>query len=64
MKFALVDNDKLESTKGLKGTCQICGSELIAKCGTVKINHWAHKGTRICDPRWENETEWHRIWKK
>jgi competence protein CoiA len=63
MKFALVDNNKLEATKGLKGTCPICGSELIAKCGTVKINHWAHKGTRNCDPWWENETEWHRIWK-
>ncbi|GEM_PF-4817493 len=25
--------------------------------------HWAHQGTRSCDPWWENETEWHRAWK-
>lgn len=28
-----------------------------------KVNHWAHKGIRNCDPWWENETEWHREWK-
>jgi competence protein CoiA len=60
MKF---DNNKIEATNGAKGFCPICGSELIAKCGPVKINHWAHKGIRSCDPWWENETEWHRIWK-
>ncbi len=43
--------------------CTHCGAELIAKCGTVKIHHWAHKGIRNCDPWWENETEWHRFWK-
>ena len=63
MKFALVDGNKTEATKGAKGICPICGSELIAKCGEVKINHWAHKGIRNCDPWWENETEWHRSWK-
>jgi competence protein CoiA len=63
MKFALVDNIKLEATEGLKGICPSCGSELIAKCGAVKMNHWAHKGTRNCDLWWENETEWHRTWK-
>ena len=25
--------------------------------------HWAHLVKRICDPWWENETEWHRAWK-
>lgn len=34
-----------------------------SKCGEVKVNHWAHKGMRNCDPWWENETEWHRSWK-
>jgi len=63
MKYALVNGEKEEATKGAKGVCQICGSELIAKCGEVKINHWAHKGNRNCDPWWENETEWHRSWK-
>jgi competence protein CoiA len=63
MKFALVEDNKIEATKGAKGICPGCGSELIAKCGDVKLHHWAHKGNRDCDPWWENETEWHRSWK-
>jgi len=63
MKYALVNGEKEEATKGAKGVCQICGSELIAKCGEVNINHWAHKGNHNCDPWWENETDWHRSWK-
>lgn len=63
MKFALINNTKTEATKGAKGICPNCGVELIAKCGDFKVNHWAHKGIRNCDPWWENETEWHREWK-
>ena len=56
MKYALVNGEKEEATKGAKGVCQICDSELIAKCGEVNINHWAHKGNHNCDPWLENET--------
>ncbi len=63
MKYALVNDIKTEATKGVEGVCPICDSKLIAKCGERKINHWAHKGTRNCDPWWEPETEWHRNWK-
>jgi competence protein CoiA len=63
MKFALINGIKSEATKGINGTCPICDSELIAKCGELKIHHWAHKGNRNCDPWWENETDWHRNWK-
>lgn len=63
MKYALVEGKKTEALKGVRGICPSCNSELIAKCGEVKINHWAHKGTRNCDIWWENETEWHRQWK-
>lgn len=63
MKFALINGERTEATKGAKGFCPSCGSELIAKCGEVKVNHWAHKGNRNCDQWWENETEWHRSWK-
>jgi competence CoiA-like predicted nuclease len=63
MKFALIDKIKTEATKGAKGFCPFCNSELIAKCGERKVNHWAHKGERNCDTWWENETEWHRAWK-
>ncbi len=60
MKYAIVNREKTEAFKGGKGVCPSCSSELIAKCGDFKINHWAHKGTRNCDIWWENETEWHR----
>lgn len=63
MKFAIVDGYKIEATKGAKGVCPLCSSELIAKCGEFKMNHWAHKGIRNCDLWWEPETEWHREWK-
>lgn len=63
MKYALIGNTKTEATKGAKGICPVCGSELIAKCGTNRMSHWAHKGIRNCDSWWEKETEWHRNWK-
>jgi competence protein CoiA len=63
MKLAFVNGEKTEATSGAKGVCPSCGSELVAKCGEVKVHHWAHKGNRNCDSWWENETEWHRAWK-
>ena len=36
---------------------------MIAKCGEVRLWHWAHKGGQLCDRWWENETQWHRDWK-
>jgi competence protein CoiA len=63
MKYAIVNDQKVEATKGAKGVCPSCGSEIIAKCGELKVNHWSHKGNRNCDQWWENETEWHRSWK-
>jgi hypothetical protein len=36
---------------------------MVAKCGDLKVWHWAHRGKRQCDPWWENEGEWHRAWK-
>ena len=63
MKYALVNGESAEATKGTIGDCPNCGAELMARCGDLKIHHWAHKGNRTCDPWWENETEWHRSWK-
>lgn len=63
MRYALQNDQRIEATPGATGHCPGCGAILIAKCGTLKIWHWAHKGQRHCDPWWENETEWHRSWK-
>jgi competence protein CoiA len=63
MKLALVDGQRQEAQPDLSGKCPICEQNLVAKCGKERIWHWAHKGSRRCDPWWENETEWHRKWK-
>jgi len=63
MKFALVDGIKQEPAPKLKGICCNCGSITQAKCGTRKVWHWSHVTLQKCDPWWESETEWHRLWK-
>ena len=63
MKYALVDKVRTEAQKGLNGICPICHEPLVPRCGSKKINHWAHKKSTHCDKWWESETEWHRSWK-
>jgi competence protein CoiA len=62
MKLAVVEGKRREAQPGLAAECPNCGLALIAKCGEHRNWHWAHRGTRTCDPWWE-ETEWHRAWK-
>jgi hypothetical protein len=64
MKLALVNGQRQEAQPNLPGKCPICDHPMVAKCGDVRIWHWAHQGSRSCGDRWwENETEWHRAWK-
>ena len=63
MKFALVNGQRQEAQPNVSGECPWCRGPTVAKCGEVRIRHWAHKGRLLCDPWWENETEWHRNWK-
>lgn len=63
MKFAMVSGNRMEPQRGLRGLCINCETETIAKCGNVRIKHWAHKSNLSCDHWWENQTEWHRAWK-
>jgi len=64
LKYAILNNERIEPQKGIKdATCPICGGIVIPKCGEQMIHHWAHKTTLNCDSWWESETEWHRKWK-
>lgn len=63
MKFALVNGQRQEAQPNLSGKCRICDDRMVAKCGEIRIWHWAHLGKRKCDRWWEPETEWHRGWK-
>lgn len=63
MRFAFINNNRVEAQPKLKGLCSCCSKSVIAKCGTQKIWHWSHKSKTACDNWWEPETEWHRTWK-
>jgi len=63
MQYAIVSGQKQEPLPQMKGVCEICGAETIAKCGEKVRWHWAHRTKQSCDPWWENETQWHRDWK-
>jgi hypothetical protein len=63
MKFALVEGERREAQPGLSAKCPVCGAAMIAKCGTHRVSHWAHRGIRDCDSWAEKETDWHRAWK-
>ena len=63
MRFAIIESHRREAEPGLSAACPSCGNAVIARCGDIRVPHWAHKGRRNCDPWWENETEWHRAWK-
>lgn len=63
MKFADIEGQRKEAQPGLSGRCPSCGAPMVARCGDVRVWHWAHQGVRVCDPWWETETEWHRAWK-
>jgi hypothetical protein len=62
MRYALFSGEKTEAFPGARGTCPGCGGETIAKCGALKIWHWAHVGDD-CDPWHEPESAWHLGWK-
>lgn len=63
MRFALIDNNRVEAQPKQQGLCPNCSQPVVAKCGKQKIWHWAHRSIASCDSWWEPETEWHRNWK-
>jgi competence CoiA-like predicted nuclease len=63
MQYALFENERVKPAKGKIATCPQCNGEVVAKCGSIKIHHWAHR-VKDCDLWSEPETEWHRQWKE
>jgi len=57
------NNEKTVAEPGKKGMCQLCGEEVISKCGDINVWHWAHKKGTDCDTWSEGETQWHVEWK-
>lgn len=64
MKFAILNEERIEASPNIKGAkCEICNSEVIPKCGEIKIWHFAHITNIDCDSWYEPESEWHLNWK-
>ena len=48
---AIPPDSRISPTKHATGTCPHCLRRVIAKCGNVKVAHWAHVGgENDCDP--------------
>ncbi|MBL1435551.1 MAG: hypothetical protein COB08_005055 [Rhodobacteraceae bacterium] len=63
MLTANINGNRSRPFPGTVGTCPFCYSEMIPRCGEIKVHHWAHKSKTDCDHWWEPETDWHRNWK-
>ncbi|PKO99310.1 MAG: hypothetical protein CVU03_02310 [Bacteroidetes bacterium HGW-Bacteroidetes-2] len=59
-----INGNRIQAYKGGLGKCQVCKNEVRAYCGEINIHHWRHIDLAKCDFWKENETEWHRKWKK
>jgi len=61
MFFALMNGRRITAKPGGRATCPSCGQTVLAKCGQIKIWHWAHI-TNDCDGWSEGVTAWHLDW--
>lgn len=63
MHLALVDNVRIPPSPKMVGVCPVCDDPVLAKCGTMRVHHSAHRGTLACDAWRERELQWHRDFK-
>ena len=63
MKYALLNGQYVTATPHQKGAvCPLCLSEMVARCGTINVHHWAHKKGAHCDAWCEPDSEWRHRW--
>lgn len=55
---------RVTATPGIIASCPFCGREMISKCGSIKVWHWAHKQNNVDCRYGAGETEWHLSLKK
>ncbi len=53
-----------DGSKNTAAWCPCCGKPMVARVGTERRPHWAHKSAERCDEWWEVESEWHIEWRK
>lgn len=65
MVYAIDENGlRIPAMRGMRAKCPCCRETVLARCGDLKVWHWAHADAPLCDPWWESETEWHLSWKR
>jgi hypothetical protein len=57
------DGSRVLPSPGAKARCPSCKRPVYARCGKVKVWHWAHRGDRACARNSKGETFWHLAWK-
>lgn len=63
MKYALLNGVYVTATPHQKDAiCPLCKSKVVAKCGVIKVHHWAHKKGNPCDSWREADSEWRHRW--
>jgi len=63
MRYAKVSGARIEPEySGQKGLCPFCESNVVAKCGDVLADHWAHVNKSDCVGCYTPMTEWHKGW--
>lgn len=64
-RFAKVDGinkDIVDAVSGERGICPLCGADMVAKVGEVRVPHWSHVGKRVCDDWYQPKGPWHLYW--
>jgi len=56
------DGKRIKAMPAASAVCPLCFTEMIPKCGEIKVWHWAHR-RKDCDGWSDGETEWHLFWK-
>lgn len=56
------DINRIKPTPKATSICPACKSKIKAKCGSIKVWHWAHASLATCDANWEPTTQWHLDW--
>jgi competence CoiA-like predicted nuclease len=56
------DANRNKPTPSAVSECPACHTKIVAKCGSIKVWHWAHESLINCDANWEPTSEWHLWW--
>lgn len=62
-QYAIKDGKRIKPLiSGDRAKCPACGGDVVAKCGSVNIWHWAHLSGHSCNPNPKAMTMWHKHW--